>query len=141
MPDCDNMLTIEEAANVLGVCVTRARALVDQPDHIAHAGNAPARYFYCRKRVEAIAQQRKCEKCLKDSNKGKRPCYLCRTKCFPADMTSGMCASCHAAKIVRNFACKGDCLFHSPEERRVQILCQAVQQLRDQLSAGKVKAM
>jgi hypothetical protein len=139
-------LSIEEAAKELNLCVTRTRCLLDPPDIIEHASqHGPPKYFYSPSRVAEVAEKRKGDKCIRELNKGKRPCYLCRKKCHPSEMTSGICADCHAAKIVRNFACHGDCLFHQPEIARVKILWHAIKNLRDQMvsssPAGKAKVM
>ena len=132
----DRFLSIEEAAKNLNLCVTRARCLLDPPDKIEQSAHGPARYYYSPRRVDAVSQKRIGEKSLKEANKGKRPCYLCRKKCHPHEMTSGICAECHAAKIVRNFACHGDCLFHAPEAERVKILSNAIANLQSQMAGN-----
>ena len=135
-------IDISVGAQILGLGETRARALLDPPDKITYLINGKARFFYCRQRVEDVARRRECEKCQRSVDKGKRPCYLCREKCLPCDLTSGMCADCRAMKMMRNFVCHGDCLLHQPDEKRVTVLCSALRKLQKQLSsAGKAKAI
>ena len=139
MEQCNQCVDISVAAQILGLGETRARALLDPPDKITYLVNGKARFFYCRQRVEDIARQRECEKCKLAADKGKRPCYLCRTKCQPCELTSGMCADCRAMKLMRNFVCHGDCLLHKPDGQRVKVLCSALKKIISQLSAGKAK--
>jgi hypothetical protein len=54
-------------------------------------------------------------------------------------LTSGMCADCQAMKLMRNFACHGDCLAHKPDGKRVKCLCSALKKYIAQLSTGKAK--
>lgn len=130
---------ISGAAKILGLGETRARSLLFPPDQITYTVNGKERFLYCCKRVENVARMRECEKCQRSANKGKRPCYLCRVKCTPADLTSGICADCRAMKIMRNFVCHGDCLFNKPDESRIDILFSALDRLKNQISsAGKI---
>lgn len=136
-----DLIDITTAAEILQLGETRARALLEPPEKCTNTINGRPRFLYCRQRVELIANQRKCEKCQRAQNRGKRPCYICRTKCNTCELTSGMCENCRAFKIMRNFICHGDCLFHKPDQERLEILRNALSKLQTQLSAGNANAM
>lgn len=133
-------VTISGAAQILNLGETRARAILDPPDEISYTLNFKPKFLYSKERVEEIARQRNCEKFRRSENKGKRPCYLCRNKYLPSELTSGMCPDCRAMKMMRNFVCHGDCLLHKPDCKRVKCLCSALKKMIAQtFPAGKEK--
>ena len=135
------LIDITMAAELLSLGETRARAILDPPERCTATANGKPRFLYDCARVEAICNRRKGEKCHREENRGKRPCYLCRRKYTPHDLTSGICEDCRAIKIMRNFICHGDCLMNQPDTHRVNVLAVALEKLKSQLSSGNSKAI
>jgi hypothetical protein len=137
-----NFIDITMAAEILGLGETRARVVLYPPERCTSTINGKPRFLYDSDRVESICNKRRCEKCQRQENKGKRPCYLCNRKFDPHELTSGICEDCRAMKIMKNFICHGDCLMHKPDKKRVKILLVTLRKLKSQMSpVGKVKAI
>lgn len=141
--DCqkESVVRIEEAARILDVSVPWARVLLRSPDRVVQSEMGHPMYLYCRRKVELIAQKRKCELCKKRADVGKRHCYLCRNRFYMEDLTSGICPDCQAYKWLRNFTHHGDCLFNEADYNRIETLEKALKKLKHQVLAGKAKAI
>ena len=117
---------IIEAAEILGLHRTQAIAVLGKHDLVAISPNNRAKHLYLRCRVEELRRQRECEQCKKENQKGKRSCYHCRNRFSACELTSGICAECQARKLVKNFACHGDCCKFPFDCERVNILSMIV---------------
>jgi hypothetical protein len=135
------LIDITMAAELLGLGATRARAILDPPERCTATANGKPRFLYDYDRVEAVSNRRKGEKSQREENRGKRPCYLCRRKYTPHDLTSGICEDCRAIKIMRNFICHGDCLMNQPDDHRIIVLAVALERLKSQLFSGNSKTI
>lgn len=120
------LISIHEAAEILGLHRTQAVAELGKPDKIVHSKNNKEKYLYFRCRAEEIRRQRECKKCQQQNAKGSRSCYHCRNRFSPCQLTNGICTECQARKLVKNFACHGDVCKFPFDCERVNILSMIV---------------
>lgn len=129
-----DLVTVEEAAEILGLHRSHARAILGEPYTVWQTAAGRMQYVYERKEVEHI-------KCKRDeifqkrkAEKGMRSCYYCHCKFQKQQLCDGLCPCCHARKIARNFACHGDCFRYELDVQRLRILKNEIIQLEE--SAG-----
>ncbi len=103
------LITVKEAANILGLGITQTRKLLKFADDRQELDNGAFRSLYCKCRVCEVKREHDCEKCCRDKNKGKLRCWVCHDKHEPCNLTSGLCQKCHAEKIVKNYITCGSC--------------------------------
>jgi hypothetical protein len=129
-----DLVTVEEAAEILGLHRSHARAILGEPYTVWQTAAGRMQYVYERKEVEHI-------KCKRDeifqkrkAEKGMRSCYYCHCKFQKQQLCDGLCPCCQARKLARNFACHGDCFRHELDVQRLRILKNEIIQLEE--SAG-----
>lgn len=122
----NDFVDISGAAEMLGLHRTQAICVLGKSDEtiITPKGRIKNLYRICR--VRETIRQRECEKCERESIKGTRACYHCRNRVSACDLTSGICATCQARKLVKNFACHGDCCKFPYDCERVNILSRVI---------------
>lgn len=119
----EKYVTAAEACQILNLKSTRGRQLLGEPDDVRFQHNkGRCSYLYRLSKVLEVKKQYEQSKCLRCDNLGKRCCYHCRQRFKPEELTSGICPSCQAAKILKNFACYGDCAVCPVSCERLQIL-------------------
>ncbi|MBS1369810.1 MAG: hypothetical protein HPZ91_07640 [Lentisphaeria bacterium] len=121
-----DLIDVKEAAEILGLGGTQTRAVLGEPDEIDIISTGQAKHLFFRCRVEETRRRRECEQCRKSGDKGKRSCYHCRNRYPECELTSGLCAKCQAAKLVKNFACHGNCCKCPVDCSRLRILAGAL---------------
>lgn len=128
--------TIEEAAEILGLRRSQTRAVLGQPDKMHLTCCGQIQYIYSRSRVEAIKQYREEYHKKKEGEKNLKRCYYCHEKFPKAEMCDGLCPACHAWKIVRNFACRGDVIRFAFDKKRLLYIENAIKRCQIEESAG-----
>lgn len=136
--DC---VDIQLAADILGLGISQARAVLQSPDKVILNGAGKIQHLYCRTRVELLAKKRECEKCEKQKMRHTRCCYLCKQRYKEELLTSNICPNCQAYKWVRNFAYHGDCVCNALDITRLDVLERALKRFRCHLSKGKAKSI
>lgn len=132
----ETFVTVAEAGEILGVGDTKTRRLLGEPDDVRFQHNkGRCSYLYRLSRVLEVKKQYEQCKCLRCENLGKRCCYHCRQRFKPEELTSGICPSCQAAKILKNFACCGNCAVCPVSCERLQILQKQLTALIQQSSS------
>lgn len=131
-----DLVTIEEAADILGLKRSQARAILGEPYSVWQTAAGRTQYVYEKSRVEYIKARREEIIRKRIELRGMRSCYHCRQKFERKDLCDGLCANCQARKIVRNFACHGDYYRHELDVQRLRILSEAAATL---LEAGNAQ--
>lgn len=128
----EGLVTIEEAAEILGLKRSQTRAVLGEPYTVWQTAAGRIQYVYQRDQVEYIKSRRDeiIEKRIKQ--RGYRSCYYCKLKFSRKELCDGLCADCQARKIVRNFACHGDCFRHELDAQRLRILSSAINRLKSE---------
>lgn len=127
-----NLITIEEAAEFLGLKRSQARAILGEPDTVWQTAAGRIQYVYDKRRVEDIKTRRDKILATRIAQRGMRSCYYCHLKFNRHELCDGLCVKCHARKIVRNFACHGDCFRHELDVQRLRILSDAINRLESE---------
>ena len=130
------LVTIEEAAEILGLKRSQARAVLGEPYTAWQTAAGRIQYVYQRNQVEYIKARREEIIRKRIKQRGMRSCYHCRQKFERKDLCDGLCANCQARKIVRNFACHGDYYRHELDVQRLRILSETAATL---LEAGNAQ--
>lgn len=124
-----DLVTVEEAAEILGLHRSQARAILGEPYTVWQTAAGRMQYVYEKKQVELIKQSRDEKKQKRAAEHGLRSCYYCHLKFAKQQLCDGLCVRCYAKKIARNFACHGDCFRFAPDIQRLHELADAVNQL------------
>lgn len=132
------LVDVAQAASILGLRGTQARAILGEPDDVDIIPSGQTKYLFRRCRVEELRRRRECERCKRQQDKGKRSCYHCRNRFPECELTSGLCASCQAVKLVKNFACHGNCCNCEVDCSRIRILAGALAKFQLEM-AGQAK--
>lgn len=122
----NDLLTIEEVAEILGVKRSQARALVGEPDKAWTTAAGRTQYVYDAKRVLYIKARRAEIKKKRAEQKGYRSCYYCHDKFIKKDLCDGLCVNCSAQKVVKNFVYRGDWFSPTMDMKRLLVLANAV---------------
>lgn len=124
-----DLVTVEEAAEILGLHRSQARAILGEPYTVWQTAAGRMQYVYERKAVESIKHRREEIFRKRKDEKGMRSCYYCHCKFQKQQLCDGLCACCQARKIARNFACHGDCMKHKIDLSRLHTLADAILRL------------
>ena len=124
-----NLVTIEEAAAILGLKRSQARAVLGEPYNSWFTAAGRTQYVYLRSLVENIKTRR--ENIIKKriEQRGYRSCYHCHEKFTKSQLCDGLCNGCYARKVVKNYACHGDCYRHELDVQRLEMLKQAIKDI------------
>ena len=125
----ENFVTTEEAAEILGLHRSQARALLGEPDRVWESAAGRIQYIFDRQRVLSIKSKREERKIKRQTEQGLRACYFCREKYHKEDLLGGLCPKCQARKLIKNFACRGDCCKNCCDTKRLQLLASAIEQI------------
>lgn len=123
----DIFLTVEEAAEVLGLGLSQTRALLGEPDNVQFSAVNQIQYVYRRNHVQDVAKRREEKRKCRAETLGKRSCYFCREKFDNSCLSGGFCPSCHARKLVRNFLYCGDACRYEMNKDRLKYLIEAIE--------------
>jgi hypothetical protein len=129
-------MSIDKAAEFLGLGESQTRALLGEPDDIRITASGHAQHLWQYAKITAIAEKRNSLLTLRQNNKGKRSCYQCRERYSEDDLTGGYCAKCHAKKLVRNYICNGNCVRNIPSIERLNILKETIQSIELNLTGN-----
>lgn len=121
----EDYVTTEEAAEIFGLKRSQARAILGEPDSSWLCATGQVQYIYLRSRVLDIKSRREEQLRKRRMELGQRSCYYCRKRFVKSDLCDGLCAECQAKKLVKNFACHGDCFRHELDIQRVRLLMNA----------------
>lgn len=137
MKSCEKQYcTIEEAAEILGLRRSQSRAVLGQPDKMHLSSFGQIQYLYSRARVAEVKEHRRLQKMKFESQKNGKRCYYCHEKFPKSQMCDGLCPACHAWKIVRNFACRGDVVRFAFDPKRLIYIENAIKRCQSEESAG-----
>ena len=125
----ENFVTTEEAAEILGLHRSQARALLGEPDRVWESAAGRIQYIFERQRVLSIKNKREERKIKRQIEQGLRSCYFCREKYHKEDLFGGLCLKCQARKLIKNFACRGDCCKNYCDTKRLQLLANVMNQI------------
>ena len=125
----ENFVTTEEAAEILGLQRSQARALLGEPDRVWESAAGRIQYIFDRQRVMSIKDKREQRKIKRQTEQGLRSCYFCRENFHKEELFGGLCPSCQARKLIKNFACHGDCCRNCCDNSRLQLLSDAIKQI------------
>lgn len=125
----ENFVTTEEAAEILGLQRSQARALLGEPDRVWESAAGRIQYIFDRQRVLSIKSKREERKMKRQAEQNLRSCYFCREKYQKEDLFGGLCPKCQARKLIKNFACRGDCCKNCCDTKRLQLLSNAIEQI------------
>lgn len=124
-----DLITVDEAAVILGLKRSQARAILGEPHTVWRSAAGRSQYVYLKTEVELIKRKRESIIQKRIAQRGFRSCYYCHQKFEKNQLCDGLCADCQAKKIVRNFACYGDCFRHELDVQRLRILSNAINRL------------
>ena len=119
-------VTVEEAAEMLGLHRSQARTILGEPDHSWRSAAGRIQYIFKLSRVLEIKTYREEKLKKKLEQHGFRACGCCHTKFSKKDLCDGLCCSCQARKVVRNFACHGDYFSNAVDNNRLRALVAAI---------------
>lgn len=123
------LYTLKEAAKILSLGTMQSRIYLGDPQQIGTTPRGQHMLLYSHKHVYEVKCHREAIKLEKASRRGKKRCYHCH-KYVPAhDTTSGICSTCQAYKIVKNFACHGDYINGEIDKGRLDCIVNAVKKL------------
>ena len=125
-------LTVEEAAQVMGLQYSQTRALLGDPDsqRVTEAGHI--QFLFSEEKVldRKLKREEYIKKKLEDL--GKKACYFCQHRYPIKDLTSGICPGCQARKIVKNFITHGKVFSHAYDKSRLDLLKEAISEIEKQ---------
>lgn len=127
-PDTD-YVTVEEACEILQLHRSQTRVLLGAPDRVWQSAVGQIQYVFDVERVYQIKRAREERRKLKEAELNQKECYFCHCKCKKEEMRGGICFDCQARKIVRNFACNGDCGKNCFNIARLKMLAKAIAEL------------
>lgn len=116
------LVDLAEASAILDLSEPYVRVILGEPDDIRITKAGQASHLYSIERVNLIKSKREERKRLRQVNLGKRSCYYCRNKYAEKELCGGICPSCYARKVVRNFACFNDCCRNGLDKERLKLL-------------------
>ena len=125
----ENFVTTEEAAEILGLHRSQARALLGEPDRVWESAAGRIQYIFDRQRVLSIKSKREERRIKRQIEQGLRSCYFCREKFHKEELFGGLCPKCQARKLIKNFACHGDCCKNCCDTKRLELLASAIEQI------------
>lgn len=124
-----DLVTVEEAAEILGLHRSQARAILGEPYTVWQTAAGRMQYVYEKKEVERIKHRRDEIFQKRKQEKGLKSCYYCHCKFTRQQLCDGLCVCCQARKIARNFACHGDCMKYKFDINRLHTLAEAIVRL------------
>ncbi len=102
------LITAIQCAEILGVSASRARHLMQYPDDVKINSKNVFTNLYDKQRVIDIKESRLNYKKKRESDLGKKQCYLCKKKYDCNKLQNRQCQSCIANRCVCNFLCKNN---------------------------------
>lgn len=135
------MVTIKEAAEILGLCYLQTRIYLGDPDDFKVSKSGHQIHLHTMDKVLRIKERRQHIAEQRIANKGKQKCYHCGDKVDVADLTSGICSKCQAYKLVRNFACHGDYIHGVIDNARLNKILDAVSKLKSCVNPQSVSRL
>lgn len=130
-------VTVEEAAEMLGLHRSQARTVLGEPDLSWRSAAGRIQYIFKLSRVLEIKTYREEKLKKKLEQHGFRSCGCCHSKFSKKDLCDGLCGSCQARKIVRNFACHGDYFYNTVDVSRLKLLEEAIKNFIQQGTENK----
>lgn len=118
-------ITIEEAAEMLNLRRSQARAVLGEPDHTWLSAAGRMQFIFKISRVLEIKEMREEKLRKKIAEHGLRSCGHCHNKFDKKTLHDGLCCGCQAKKIVRHFCCK-DFLSKKIDLDKLQTLVEAI---------------
>ncbi|MBQ9787024.1 MAG: hypothetical protein IJW33_02510 [Lentisphaeria bacterium] len=123
----EDFVTTEEAAEILGLRRSQARAVLGEPDHSWYSAAGRIQFVFRLDRVLDIKARREEHFRKRAAQLGFRSCLHCNSKFSPKELCDGLCTDCQARKLVRNFACRrGDFFRKELDAQRLRALSEAV---------------
>ncbi len=136
-----DMVTIKEAAEILGLGYLQTRIHLGDPDDFKLSKSGHQMHLHTMDKVLRIKERRQHILEQRIANKGKHKCYHCGDKVDVTDLTSGICSKCQAYKLVRNFACHGDYIHGMIDNTRLNKILDAVSQLKSCVNPQSVSRL
>ena len=128
-----DFVTIEEAAEMLGLHRSQARAILGEPDHTWLSAAGRVQYIFRISRVLEIKNARAEKLKKKLEQVGLKSCGHCHEKFAKKELCDGICCACQARKVVRHFAYNGDFLRKEIDLKRLDLLIDAVRNMLNQV--------
>jgi hypothetical protein len=135
------MVTIKEAAEILGLSYLQTRIYLGDPDDFTLSKSGHQVHLHEMDKVLRIKERRQGIFEQRVANKGKQKCYHCGDKVDVTDLTSGICSKCYAYKVVKNFACHGDYIHGAVDDDRLNKILDAVNRLKESINPQSVSQL
>ena len=118
--------SVRNAAELIGLkSISYTRRRLGAPDAVEKQKSG-VRFLYTLRHIEKLKFTLKRERKERESERGKIACYHCRRRCDKCALKSGICPDCQAKKLVKNFACHGDCTKCAPDCHLLRVLDRAL---------------
>lgn len=131
----ERLFSVNEAAKVLNLKYSQARAWLGDPDKIDWTATGHLHLLYTETHVMEVKRKREEHLQRRAENLGKRSCYHCRTFHDEKDLISGLCLNCYTRKMVKNFIHHGDCCKYPKDAKRLKALINVIKDFLPRKSA------